>query len=478
MLAQRYALTHQRILRHKLFRPNDLHNHGGSWNDQLRLTRVESLLGTKRDDSGSVLLLGILIQMEEGQYYLEDPTGQIAVSFLHMQDAATTTEGFFVTEYCILMVEGTVQDDILYVQRLGHPLLETRETSMRAIQQQVSHPSFQLSSSKPRRGGPTTRNDSSFVILSDVHLDRPRVLQQLEGLLASYENDYCTRPSLLPLFVFMGNFTSQLQNGGISSSSSSFLSVTEALEQELLPLLGKFPTLAQHAHVCLVPGPQDTSARTLPLPAVRLSRRPSPIRHLHLATNPCRITWAGHEMVVFRYDLLQVLQQRHIRMRTTTAWQPQSMAVDGDCDDNDDDTKRNEDDMAEKNRLRQPHCRLVKTILDQGHLMPVAGVPIYWNHDQALRLYPLPDVLVLGGDSSSSQQHQQQFHEVYGGCHVIHPGSMATRSSYAVYEPHAVEIKRKDDDGSDDDSNDNDDSMPLNNNSRVAFYQVGDEMTK
>ena len=149
-------------------------------------------------------------------------------------------------------------------------------------------------------------------------------------------------------------------------------------------------------------------------------------------------------MVVFRHDLLHLLQQRQILV--------QSSPMRTDIMD------------EEENRLRQPNCRLVKTVLDQGHLVPVAGVPIYWNYDHALRLYPLPDALVLGGDDS------QSFHEIYGECDVIHPGSMATQSSYAVYQSNHPEFKGDEDDDSEDDS--------MGGNNRVEFYQVGDEVTK
>ena len=35
------------------------------------------------------------------------------------------------------------------------------------------------------------------------------------------------------------------------------------------------------------------------------------------------------------------------------------------------------------------------TLIDQGHLspLPLSVQPIHWEHDHALRLYPLPDVV-------------------------------------------------------------------------------------
>lgn len=374
MLAQRYALIHQRLLRHDLFRPNDLGHVRQS--TQHRLTPIESLLG--QSSSRSVLLLGILIQIEEGQYYLEDPTGQVPVDV----GQASAVDGFYVTEHNILLVEGQLIDGRFYAHRLGQPLLETRKASLSAIQQHVSHP---LYTSKP------TIEAHSLVILSDMHVDQPLVIQHLESILAGYENYSVDR---LPCFVLCGNFSSTSEPAPL---------------EELFRTIAQFSHLAQHAHFVLVGGPRDAGGvdagpLVLPWPAVSASV-PSSLAHVHLTSNPARLQWHDQEVVVFRYDVLHLLQRQQIRLPMV-----------------------GEDNIDEaREHHRQAHCRLVKTLLDQGHLVPVAGLPIYWNYDHALRLYPLPDVLVLGGDG-----RDEGFYEVYGGCHVVHPGSMS-RGNYAVY---------------------------------------------
>jgi hypothetical protein len=112
------------------------------------------------------------------------------------------TDASFVTEHSILLVEGHFQDDIFYVHRIGQPLQEKRETALRSIQQQVSHAAYTL----PKATAiDDDDDDTSFVILQDVHMDQPRILQQLKGLFAVYENYSLDR---LPLFVLMGNFCS------------------------------------------------------------------------------------------------------------------------------------------------------------------------------------------------------------------------------------------------------------------------------
>ncbi len=53
--------------------------------------------------------------MEEGKYYLEDPTGQVPLNF---SQASLLTDGF-VTENCIVLVEGETIDGVLLVHNMG-----------------------------------------------------------------------------------------------------------------------------------------------------------------------------------------------------------------------------------------------------------------------------------------------------------------------------------------------------------------------
>lgn len=402
MLSQRYALAQQRILRHKLFRPTELHSSRTSM--QLKLTPVESLLGQRT--ANTHLLLGILIQIEEGVFYLEDPTGQVPVSFTQ----AVAVDDFFVVERCILLVEGIFEDDVLHVQRIGHPLVEPRLQSLQAIQQQLSHPAFSLSHTTD-----ISPKGSSFVVLSDLRMDRPKVVSRLEGILASYDTK-CSSSQML-CFVFMGNFA--------ASHKGSADAITE-----LVSMIAKFPNLAAHAHFCIVPGPLDTAALTWPLPPLTKPHHRHQIASLHMGSNPCRIRWQGREMVVFCCDLLNLLQRRQVFITHKV--------------------------LETQRESSQPHRRMIKTLLDQGHLLPVADVPIFWNYDHVLRLYPLPDSLILGGLDECNYAH---FEECYEGCEILYPGSFAQHSEYAVYHP-----------GHPDHDSDDEDRLSDGSTRRVEFH--------
>lgn len=45
-----------------------------------------------------------------------------------------------------------------------------------------------------------------------------------------------------------------------------------------------------------------------------------------------------------------------------------------------------------------PFIQFMKSVVCQAHLspLPLHVSPVYWSHDNALRLYPLPDLVVFG----------------------------------------------------------------------------------
>jgi len=59
--------------------------------EQVKITPIEGLLGSK----GVKILLGIITQVEEGRYYLEDPTAQIPID---LSQGEFLSDGF-ITEH-------------------------------------------------------------------------------------------------------------------------------------------------------------------------------------------------------------------------------------------------------------------------------------------------------------------------------------------------------------------------------------------
>ena len=126
MLLQRYALIYQRLMRQEHFKPKlvsaNAHVDAG---DVVKITPIEGLLGS----SGVKILLGIIVQVEEGVYYLEDPTAQIQID---LTMGEFLSDGF-ITEHSICLVEGEMVDGILVVKRIGQPIYESRKDAINAI---------------------------------------------------------------------------------------------------------------------------------------------------------------------------------------------------------------------------------------------------------------------------------------------------------------------------------------------------------
>ena len=99
MLALRLHLLEQRLKRNKLFKPPAL-SHGVASKEHIVLTHLDALLGRK----GSRVVLGLLTEKEEGQYYLEDTHSSVPLDL----SQAETQRGFFTRNSCVLM-EGEVQ---------------------------------------------------------------------------------------------------------------------------------------------------------------------------------------------------------------------------------------------------------------------------------------------------------------------------------------------------------------------------------
>jgi hypothetical protein len=119
-------------------------------------------------------------------------------------------------------------------------------------------------------------------------------------------------------------------------------------------------------------------------------------------SNPCRIKFYSQEIVLFREDVCSKLRKFS--------------------------RKPNE-------RENDVHHHAIKTILSQGHLCPIPleVSPIDWAYDHALRLYPLPHVLLMGCRG-------REFNLVERSVKVANPSSFGSDFSFAIYKPFRGEI--------------------------------------
>lgn len=107
-LRQRYEMLLQKTLRHELFAPPVIEN-GVSAEARVKkfkLLYCENLLSNS--SVGEAVVLGLLTQLKEGKFYIEDPTGCVELDL----SAARFHAGFF-CEGCYVLAEGSYSNGVL-----------------------------------------------------------------------------------------------------------------------------------------------------------------------------------------------------------------------------------------------------------------------------------------------------------------------------------------------------------------------------
>ena len=401
MYRERLLFTQQRLLRSGLFVLRGM----GDKNQNIRtnnnadiheLCTIESLLGSE----GVKVLFGMLTQPEERVWYLEDLESTIRLDLSRTQS------------FSVLFIEGsqvilqgqliTGNNGIFKVDMIAFPPAETREVSLSAMC--IDDP-YSLCIRRQRRLEMSIMEeqaiDSSIIIMSDIELDRPLVLEKLQRVFEGYENSQCREP---PIFVLMGNFANK------PATAPGGREVVEDAFSSLADVIANCPRLAKNAKFVLVPGPQDVGTNNAlprrPIPELFVKELRKQVSHLSLASNPSRIRFYTQELLFFREDLLRKMQRHTIL------------------------PPRTEDDAPELTE------QLVESILDQGHLcpLPLHVEPIYWELDYTLRLLPLLHLLILA-------DHADQYSFEYKGCQVVNPGSFSSDYSFVMYRPATKEVE-------------------------------------
>lgn len=352
----------------------------------MKLTSTKNLLGRQGQ---RFLLFGMLSTSSDGRYELEDADGTVG---LDLADAIPG-EGIF-TEGSLILVEGeyTVEERIR-VFAIGHPPSETRAQA-RSIHAHTDflgppQPPSLASSSAPSAGRATTawrgamsvkeeaafqvheanHSELCFVIFSDLHLDHAKTMSAFATVLQGYVD-----ADFIPFaLVLCGNFASQ------QYSSADMMQRYKAGFAALGDTLSSFPSVVRTSHIILVPGPQDPfSSSLVPRPALPealvqplLSKLKALQGTVHLASNPCRISYFSQQLVVYRDDTMTRFLRNTVRIKDETHEQEREQR------------ERDERDLKKF---------LVSTVLDQAHLVPLAQRirPVLWDHDHALSLYPMP----------------------------------------------------------------------------------------
>ncbi|XP_035388713.1 DNA polymerase epsilon subunit 2 isoform X4 [Electrophorus electricus] len=341
LFRERYTILQQRTHRHEIFTPPVIGSAPDEGRNKFQLKTVEALLGSTAK-LGEVIVLGMITQLKEGKFFLEDLTGSVQLNL----SKAQFHSGLY-TESCFVLAEGWYEDSVFNVSAFGFPPVEPSCTTS------------------------------------------VEVLEKIQTMFSGY--------SAMPptCFIFCGNFSSA------PYGKNQVKSLKELLKA-LADLICEHPSIHNNSRFVFVPGPEDPGPSTI-LPRPPLAEHiTEEFRHRVpfsvFTTNPCRIQYCSQEMVVIREDLVNKMCRNCVRLPSSN--------------------------------LDIPN-HFVKTILAQGHLtpLPLYVSPVYWSYDYALRVYPVPDLIIFA-------DKYDPFSISNSDCLCINPGSFPRSGfSFKVYYP-------------------------------------------
>ncbi|NP_035263.1 DNA polymerase epsilon subunit 2 [Mus musculus] len=389
---ERYTILHQRTHRHELFTPPVIGSHLEESGSKFQLKTIETLLGST-SKVGDVIVLGMITQLKEGKFFLEDPTGTVQLDL----SKAQFHSGLY-TEACFVLAEGWFEDQVFHANAFGFPPTEPSSTT-RAYYGNINFfggPSnASVKTYTKLRQLEDENKDAMFVIVSDVWLDQVQVLEKFHVMFSGYS------PAPPTCFILCGNFSSA------PYGKNQVQALKDSLKS-LADIICEYPSIHQSSRFVFVPGPEDPGfGSILPRPPLAESitqefRQRVPFSVF--TTNPCRIQYCTQEIIIFREDLVNKMCRNCVRFPSSSLDIP---------------------------------THFVKTILSQGHLapLPLYVCPVHWAYDYTLRVYPVPDLLVIA-------DKYDPFTVTNTDCLCINPGSFP-RSGFAfkVFYPSSKTVE-------------------------------------
>lgn len=390
----RFLLLEQRLSRSRQFSRSTLK--GTMRENNAELSTINSLLGVSKEKK---FIMGLLSQLEDGRFYVEDLTGTVRVDLT----ACERSVGLF-TENCVVIAEGEVRPDgVFEVIALTFPPSESRAATRDATSAldffgagHVIRPNeiAKLEQQEQDRVG------EYFIVLSDVWLDQPRTFDRLAKMFELFDS----QDDVPGLMVFMGDFSSK----PFGPTHFDFRAYTEGFDK-LAELLEDFPRLRQESRFVFVPGPGDPGlSAALPRPGLQQSVVGSfleKVPRAQFTSNPVKIRYFSQDLVFFREDL-------QAKMRRNCLIPP------------DDDKLTDKDGWP-------VFQHLAATLVQQAHLcpLPLTQSPIYWEFDHSLWLYPAPNFIFLG------DRTETQCAAKYEETSLMNPGCFADDGSFLFYRP-------------------------------------------
>lgn len=402
---RRFHIVKDRLLRNENFQASSFSAFASIQGDSEgnSITQIKNLLGRNNQ---RFMLFGMLTLLN-GDWYLQDHSDKIQ---LDISQAEPNLGSYYVAGNMVLC-DGIHSSGKFYCSSMGHPPGERRADTLEAngnIDFLGIHANLRIDKDLNTRLKILEKElDQKIIILgSNCYLDDLKTMDALSKLFIRLSEDSSDIPISI---IFNGSFTSAPKH------SSDYKNLFDSLAS----LLEKHPVISGNVSLVFIPGEYDQWQTPLwpkqSIPKLFGNRINRVARSVQWASNPTRMVYLSQEIVIARDDL-------GARLRRNTVLFP-TMNKNDDSDE-ENPLEENEERRIEIERLEalppkiSEARKVVKTILDQGHLSPFVKnlKPVMWHLDHTLQLSPIPSVLILSDPSSPP------FDVTYNGCRCLNPG--------------------------------------------------------
>lgn len=419
----------------------DLEKTSASISAAMSITPIKNLLGR---DGQNFLLLGLLSRNPKGNWCMEDPSGSIEIDI----SQALPTSGLYYVPGCIVLAEGIyfTVGNRFHVSSITHPPGEKREQTLEAIGNlDLMGLHGQTSSNYISRLDNELKirlfylekelTDHRIVILGgDIFLDQMNTMQALRKVLKRLDDDPPT------VIVFNGSFTAKPVHASMNSKNISSTVQYKNNFDDLADLISEFDNIAENSALVFVPGVNDAWGSTASMGAAHiLPQQPVPSRftqklkrvckEVTWASNPARLVYLSQEIVIMRDDITDRFKRHSVSFPVETLARSDEALNDPDMTSIQQ-LIRADDQLPMKVKESR---KLIKTVLDQGHLSPFLTSirPVMWSNDNALTLHPIPSTLIFCDTTAP------RFDLTYNGCKALNPGSfvIGRKARYIEYKP-------------------------------------------
>ena len=392
-------------------------------------------IGTLVGSLGQKMIFGVLIELDLGNYYLQDLYSKVRLDLTSCQPAKGficignayiiageyKSEAFKVLNFILPEIETRSQStenkdvfgaDSKFLRLYGEVLnlevanqnfaenmngieVKAKKKIEKLVEKNLAQQVFLgcIDLKKFRNDEANFKNNSVAVFSS--FLFSPERLAKFENVLKGFEQN---QPPLV--FVLMGEFSLLTE----IRDAKDYKEYHQNIDL-FLKIVQKFQKITQLSAWLFVPSTSDLGLSVLPregLPSFIYEKIRKVLPLSFNCSNPCRAKILGKEFQFNRNDLVKELRRNAI------------IQVDSSIE------------------IEQA---FTDTVLSQYYLSPVSqySQPVYWKYDQCLAVDKMPNFMILG--EGFCRQFERRLDEEEDGSFIVSPGNWGKHSGFAMVYP-------------------------------------------